>query len=381
MPFTAPGDVVRVDDAGRLLDIVEPSPQRATPVCRHFGTCGGCALQHLDEASYRAFKRVSVVQTLAMRGISDVEVNEPVIVPPHSRRRAALKAHKQNGETKLGFNARASHAIVDMHDCAVLSPDLFVLVGKLRALMHAILRDGEKCDLHLTEADNGFDLALTLKRANTPAVISQIAQRAPQMGLLRVTAGRDPLAEFETPYLRVGPSNVRLPPDPFLQATHPSEQFLQDYVLGAVGKARNVADLFCGLGTFALPLASAHKVHAFDGDPAMIAALDGAARATQGLKPLKAERRDLFRRPLAAVELNRFDAVVIDPPRAGATAQVEQIAKSNLSRLVYVSCNPASFARDARSLINAGYRLGPLTPLDQFLWSAQLELVATFEKG
>ena len=380
MPFTAPGDLVTLDEEGRIAELLEASPLRATPPCQHFGTCGGCALQHLNEETYRAFKRDQVVQTLAQRGITDVEVLEPVIVPPHSRRRAALKAIKQNGETKLGFNARASHALVDMHECPVLTPDLFALTGKLRPMLHAILREGEKCDLHLTEADNGFDLSLGLKRATAPAVVSQIAQRAPQMGIARVTAGRDPLAEFETPHLRIGPADVRLPPDPFLQATRASEQFLQDTVVGAIGKARNVADLFCGLGTFALPLAKTSKVHAFDGDAAMIAALTAAARATSGLKPLKAERRDLFRRPLAAFELNSFDAVVIDPPRAGAPAQIEQIAESKLSRLIYVSCSPATFARDARTLIDKGFRLGPVTPLDQFLWSAQLELVAIFEK-
>jgi 23S rRNA (uracil1939-C5)-methyltransferase len=379
VPYTVPGDVVRVED-GRLVEIVEPSPHRMSPVCRHFGVCGGCALQHLDDATYRSFKRDLVVQTLAQRGIADVHVNEPVVVAPKTRRRAVLKAIKQNGETKIGFNARQSHAVVDMHECHVLTPELFVTVGKLRLLMHAVLREGEQAELHLTEADNGFDLSLKMKRANTPAVTAQIAQRAAQIGLIRVTAGGEPIAEFEAPRLKIANADVRLPPEPFLQPTAESERFLQTYVRDNIGKAKSVADLFCGIGTFALPLAAHAKVQAFDSDAAMIASLAGAARAVKGLKPLTAERRDLFRRPLMALELDKFDAIVLDPPHAGAAAQAEQIAKSKVARAIYVSCNPASFARDARTLIDGGFRLAAITPVDQFLWSAQLELAARFER-
>lgn len=379
MPYTAPGDVVRVED-GKLVEVVEPSPHRVLPVCRHFGTCGGCALQHIDDETYRAFKRDQVTQALAQRGIEDVAVEAPVIVPPNTRRRASLKALKQKGEIKLGFNARHSHAIVDMHECHVLTPELFVLVGKLRPLMHAILKEGEGATLHLTEADNGFDLSLEMKRADAPATVTQIAQRAPQLGLIRVTAQADPIAEFEAPRLRIANADVRLPPEPFLQSTRESEQFLQAYVQQNIGKAKSIADLFCGIGTFALPLAAHAKVQAFDSDAAMIASLTAAARAAKGLKPLTAERRDLFRRPLMASELGAFDAVVLDPPRAGAAAQTEQIAKSKIARVIYISCNPASFARDARTLIDGGLRLAALTPVDQFLWSAQLELAAIFQR-
>jgi 23S rRNA (uracil1939-C5)-methyltransferase len=302
------------------------------------------------------------------------------VVASQTRRRAALKAVKQNGETRIGFNARQSHAVVDMHECHVLTPELFVAVGKLRVLMQTILREGEQAELHLTEADNGFDLSLKMKRANTPAVIAQIAQRAGQTGVIRVTAANEPLAEFEVPHLRIANADVRLPPEPFLQATAESERFLQTYVIERIGKAKFVADLFCGIGTFALPLAAQAKVHAFDGNADMIAALTAAARGAKGLKPLAAERRDLFRRPLAASELNAFDAVVLDPPHAGAAAQAEQLAKSKVGRVVYISCNPASFARDARTLIDGGFRLADVTPVDQFLWSAQLELAARFER-
>jgi 23S rRNA (uracil1939-C5)-methyltransferase len=379
MPYTAPGDVVRVED-GRLVEVVEPGPHRALPMCRHFGVCGGCALQHLDDETYRNFKRDLVVQTLAQRGIENAAVEPPVLVVPRTRRRAALKAIKQNGEAKIGFNARHSHAVVDMHECHVLTPELFVLTGKLRVLMHAILREGEQAELHLTEADNGFDLSLKMKRANTPAVTAQIAQRAAQTGLIRVTESSEPLAEFEAPRLKIANADVRLPPEPFLQSTAESERFLQAYVLENIGKAKSVADLFCGIGTFALPLAAQAKVQAFDSDAAMIAALTAAARGSKGLKPLTAERRDLFRRPLMATELNAFDAVVLDPPHAGAAAQAEQIAKTKIARVIYVSCNPASFARDARTLIDGGFRLAAVTPVDQFLWSAQLELAARLER-
>jgi 23S rRNA (uracil1939-C5)-methyltransferase len=379
VPYTAPGDLVRVED-GRLVEIVEPGPHRVLPVCRHFGVCGGCALQHLDDETYRAFKRDLVVQTLAQRGIEQVAVDASMAVAPQTRRRASLKALKQKGETKIGFNARQSHAVVDMHECHVLTPELFVLVGKLRVLMHAILRDGEQAELHLTEADNGFDLSLKTKRASTPAVTAQIAPRAAQTGLIRVTEGSEPLAEFEAPRLKIAGVDIRLPPESFLQSTTESERFLQSYVLENIGKAKSVADLFCGIGTFSLPLAAQAKVQAFDSDAAMIAALTAAARGAKGLKPLAAERRDLFRRPLMAAELNGFDAIVLDPPHAGAAAQTEQIAKSKTGRVVYVSCSPASFARDARTLIDGGFRLAAVTPVDQFLWSAQLELAARFER-
>ncbi|HVZ69214.1 MAG TPA: hypothetical protein VG891_07100 [Rhizomicrobium sp.] len=380
MPCTSPGDLVRVDDSGNLLEVVESGPHSALPVCRHFGTCGGCALQHIDDETYRAFKRDQVMQALAQRGIENVAVEEPVVVAPNSRRRASLKAQKQNGEIKLGFNARHSHVIVDLHECHVLTPELFVLAGKLRPLMHAILKEGEGATLHLTEADNGFDLSLEMKRASAPAVVAQIAQHAAHLGLIRVTAGSEPIAQFEAPRLRIANADVRLPPEPFLQSARESERFLQAYVAKNIGKAKSVADLFCGIGTFALPLAMQARVQAFDSDAAMIAALAAAARGARGLKPLAAERRDLFRRPLMAAELNSFDAVVLDPPRAGAAAQTEQIARSKVARAVYISCNPASFARDARTMIDGGYRLLAVTPVDQFLWSAQLELAARFER-
>lgn len=379
MPYTAPGDVVRAD-VGRLAEIIEPSPHRATPVCRHFGTCGGCALQHLDEQTYRTFKRGLVVHALAQRGIENPIINDPIVVAPKTRRRAALKAAKQNGDVKIGFNARASHAIVDMRECHVLTPGIFALTIKLRPLMHSLLREGEQAELHITEADNGFDLSLKMKRANAPAVVSQIAQRAQQMGIVRVTSGTEPLAEFEAPHLNVANADIRLPPECFLQATREAEHALQNIVLEAAGNARHIADLFCGIGTFSLPLGLRARVHAADADAAMIEALTTAARGVQGLKPFTPERRDLFRRPLVPTELNKFDTIVLDPPRAGAAAQIEQIAKSKAARVIYVSCNPASFARDARTLVDAGYRLGPVTSVDQFLWSAQLELAATFEK-
>lgn len=380
MPFTVPGDLVRVDEEGRLLDVVEPASHRVLPVCRHFGTCGGCQLQHLDDEAYRAFKRDLAIRALAQRGIEDVCVEEPVVVAPGTRRRASLKAVKSKGETRLGFNARQSHRIVDLHECHVVTPELFVLAGKLRPLMHALLKEGEEAGLHLTEADNGYDLSLDMDRAVTPAIVAEIARHMPHLGLVRVTLGGELLTELEPPRLRFGQATVRLPPHAFLQATRQSEQFLQSYVLENVGKAKIIADLFCGIGTFTLPLAAQAKVHAFDSDAAMMTALDVAVRCATGLKPVTAERRDLFRRPLMAAELNAFDAVVLDPPRAGAAAQAVQIAKSKLGRVIYISCSPPNFARDARTLIDGGFRLVSVTPVDQFLWSAQLELAARFER-
>lgn len=372
--------MVRADDNGQLLEVVKAGPHRVLPVCRHFGVCGGCALQHLDDKTYRDFKRDQVARALSQRGIANAAIEAPVSVAPKTRRRAALKARKQDGEIHLGFNARASHVVVDLHECHVLTPELFALAGKLRPLMHMILKEAQEASLHITEADNGFDLLLQMTRAVTPALTSYFAKYADRLGLIRVTAGAEPVVEFEAPRLRIANHVVHPPPDAFLQPTRESEKFLQSYACAHLQGAKSIADLFCGIGTFALALVGRSKVRAFDSGTGMIAALAAAARGAKGLKPIVAERRDLFRRPLIAGELHAFDAVVLDPPRAGAAMQVAEIAKSKVARVVYVSCNPASFARDAKVLLDGGFRLGSVTPLDQFLWSSQLEVAAVFEK-
>lgn len=303
-----------------------------------------------------------------------------VSVPPRSRRRATLKVQKAAGETLLGFHAVRSHRLVDVVECHVLTPGLFALAGQLRRLMGELLHEGEGADLYVVEADNGYDLSISWKRHVTPQLISRIADFASGLRLIRVTAGTQLLYQSGEPELRLGRASVKLSPKAFLQPTREGEAVLQARVREAAGRAKKIADLFCGCGTFALPLAERAQVHAVDSDGAMLDALTAAARGTPGIKPVIGETRDLFRHPLGARELARFDAVVLDPPRAGAMAQVQQLTQSQLARIAYVSCDAASFARDARVLLDGGFRLDWLLGVDQFLWSAHIELAAAFSR-
>ncbi|HEX4534033.1 MAG TPA: methyltransferase domain-containing protein [Rhizomicrobium sp.] len=349
-------------------------------LCIHFGTCGGCSYQDMPDDAYRALKRDLVVRALAGENLADAVVEEIVTVPPRSRRRAALKAEKRKGETHIGFNAARSHDIVDMRECFVLTPELFAFVQGARAMMNAILHDGEKAELHLTQADNGIDMLMRWPRKTNPAVVSEIAKHAAALNLVRVTANGEPLLERGAPVLKLGKAEVRIPPDAFLQPTLEGEGALQSRVADLLTKSKAIADLFCGAGTFTFPLAERARVLAVDGDKPMVEALANAARNTQGLKPVTVEKRDLFKQPMLAEELKSFDAAVLDPPRAGAQALARELAKSKVVRIAYVSCNAESFARDARILVDGGYRMGPVTPVDQFLWSAHVELIAGFTR-
>jgi 23S rRNA (uracil1939-C5)-methyltransferase len=320
------------------------------------------------------------VEAFARAGLPEPPLRDIVSVPPRSRRRATLKVEKTAGETVLGFHAARSHRLVNITDCHVLTPPLFEFAGHFRRFMGQLLHEGEGADLSLVEADNGLDLAISWKRRADSELISHIAQFASGLTLLRVTADSQLLYESASPELRLGRAAVKLPPRAFLQPTREGEAILQALVREAVGKAKNIADLFCGCGTFALPLAERAQIHAVDNDEALLGALTAAARQTSGLKPLASERRDLFRHPLMPRELSRFDAVVLDPPRAGALAQVQNLAKSRLPRIAYVSCDAASFARDARVLMDGGFRLDWLVGVDQFLWSAHIELAGAFSR-
>jgi 23S rRNA (uracil1939-C5)-methyltransferase len=348
-------------------------------LCRHFGTCGGCAYQDMPDAAYRALKRNLVVDALARHGFAEAIVEAPLEVAPATRRRAVFKVAKKNGAASIGFHAARSHAIVDMNECLVMTPALTALVPRLREAMSALLREDEDAELHVTDTDEGFDVALKWSRARK--LQGEIARMAEKLGLARVTAGSEILVELSQPSIAFGKARVALPPESFLQPTREGEAALQLRVATFLKGAKHVADLFAGCGTFALPLASQAKVHAVDSDGPALAALGVAARATQGLKPVTTEKRDLFKRPLFQVELARFDGVVLDPPRAGAAAQASQLAASRVPRVAYVSCDAGSFARDARLLVDSGYRMGAVLPVDQFLWSSHIELVAGFTKA
>jgi 23S rRNA (uracil1939-C5)-methyltransferase len=348
-------------------------------VCRHFGTCGGCTYQGMPADAYRALKRQIVVDALERDGLAGMDVAPMVETPPASRRRATFKAEKRNGETLIGFNAAASHAIVDMQECRVLTPAMFRLVAGLRDMMAEWLQEGGKAELYVLQADNGFDIAIAGVRAGEAATV-WIARWTEKLRLIRVTAGDQILVELAPPAVSIGLATVNLPPSAFLQPTRAGEERLQKLVLKIVTRRKNVADLFGGVGTFALRLAEIARVHAVDADAAALKALTDAARTAQKLKPVTTLKRDLFRQPLGGVELKSFDAVVLDPPRAGAARQVDELARSKVPLVCYVSCDPASFARDARRLVAGGYRLGPIIPVDQFVWASHIELVASFSR-
>ncbi len=347
--------------------------------CVHFGVCGGCTLQDIDDIAYRARKRASVVRALTKEKL-DAEVAEVISVPPATRRRAVFKIAKREGATQLGFHASKSHTIVDMRECLVLTPPLVRLASRLRPLLNDLLTNGQSAEAHVTEASNGIDIAFRANVQMKPALAAAFAQWAPATGTIRVSWNGALAFESDIPTVRVGTAVVKLPLFSFLQPTEAGEAVLLAQILAALKGAKSIVDLFAGLGTFALPLAAHARVHAVEREADMLAALLAAARATPGLRPVTAVRRDLFKVPLNVGELGQFDAVTLDPPRAGAERQVMQLAKSKIGRIAYASCNAQSFARDARILVERGYAMGTVTPVDQFLWSEHIELVAAFTR-
>ena len=373
----AVGDHVRFD--GDRVTIL-PGPDHVTPVCRHFPDCGGCQLQHVSDAAYGDFVVDRIVRALGHAGVAIGQVMPLALSPPRSRRRASLRAVRRAGVLALGFNAEGSHRIVDITQCEVLTPALFTLIAPLRRLLNALVREGQGAGVTLTETDAGVDVLLANVVADGLDAIQRLTGFAAAQDLARLSVegaqGVETVALARQPLLTFGGVVVAPPPAPFLQATREGEAALVAAVGDAVGDARRVADLFCGLGTFALPISKTARVVAADAAGPAVAALEAAVR--QSGQHVATSHRDLFRRPLTAVELAVFDAVVFDPPRAGAQAQTAQIAASKVPVVVAVSCNPSTFARDAAILVEGGYRLDRLWPVAQFRWSTHVELVARF---
>lgn len=386
IPLTVPGDRVRIAYAGErgtLLDILEPGPTRVPAPCPHFGPCGGCQLQHLSEAAYEAFKSDGIKAALAQRGV--VAAIAPLArVPLATRRRATLGVSRTGKSIILGFHEGQSHTLSNIETCLVLAPPLAATLGPLHAWLGEILPAHARGNVHLTLAANGIDIDLALEKGHWREDAASIARRAvlpPALGIVRLTIDGAVAAQLAPPQVTFDDIAVALPPRAFLQPTQGGEALLQQWVREGVGDARRIADLFCGLGTFALPLARGAAVLAVDAQEQSLAALSIAARRHQGLKPVTVERRDLMRSPVPAAALKGFDAVVFDPPRAGAALQAGEIARAGIPRVVAVSCSPATFARDAKMLIDHGYALDWLRPLDQFPFTAHIELVAQFSKA
>lgn len=345
-------------------------------ICRHFGTCGGCAYQTLDETAYRAHKRAALAEALARHGLS-VEIAGLTVVPEGTRRRASFKALKTDAGVRLGFHAAKSHAIVDMEECRVLTPTLVELAAGLRAMLTDILAAGEAAEIKVTETEAGTDIALRWAHKTDPALLSALGGWAGRLNIARISRRGETLVELARPFVTIGKARVALPCEAFLQPTSEGERALQNFVTAGLRKAKHVVDLFSGCGTFSLPLAERAKVHAVELADDHLAALAAAARQP-GLKPVTVEKRNLFKRPMTTGELADFDGACLDPPRAGALEQVRQLAATRLKAIVYVSCDAETFARDGAVLIGAGWKVAQLQAVDQFLWSDRIELAAVF---
>jgi 23S rRNA (uracil1939-C5)-methyltransferase len=386
VPYTLGGETVEVDrvaghpDRRRLIAVAAASPARVQPFCPHFGVCGGCAIQHWQGDLYRAWKRNTVVETLRQARLA-CEVAPLVDAHGAGRRRITLHARLGTHDVlKVGFAAAATHDIVPIDRCPILDPALSGALDAAWALAEAMVRIGKPLDIQVTATKGGLDVDVRGSGPLPPALVATLSGIAEKHRLARLTRHGELVLMRNPPVVAIGGAQVTLPPGSFLQATAAGEETLAALVAGRVGKAKHIADLFCGVGPFALRLAARLRISAFDSDEGAVTALRKAATATPGLKPVKAEVRDLFRRPLMPQELRDVDAVVFDPPRQGAHAQAMQLAASKVPVVIAVSCNAATFARDARILVDGGYHLEAVTPVDQFRHTAHVELVARFSR-
>jgi 23S rRNA (uracil1939-C5)-methyltransferase len=386
--LTLPGERVLAQVAGErgeLIEVLEASPDRVPPPCVHFGDCGGCALQHWRREPYLAWKAEQIRLALARERI-ETDILPPFAAAPGSRRRLALHARMGRGGAEIGFKARRSWRLATIEVCPVADPRLVAAFPALRRLAGPLFEQSKSAPtLHVTLTDTGIDVDITGVERRTGGLSadarSQVAEAAAASDFARVTLAGDPIYQARPSMVRIGRASVALPAGGFLQAVAEAEAVMGDFARTALTGAKTVVDLYCGVGAFALRLAEDAGVTAYDVSAAAVRALATAQGATAGLKAVVAEARDLVRRPVLAAELRRFDAAVIDPPRAGALEQHRELASSTLARVASVSCNPLTFARDARILTDAGFTLVRVLPVDQFLWSPHVELVGVFERS
>jgi 23S rRNA (uracil1939-C5)-methyltransferase len=386
VPYALGGETVEVakvlgnhPDRRRLLAVEKPSPERIAPFCQHFGVCGGCAIQHWQMEQYRAWKHALVVEALRQ---ANLDCTVAPLIDAHGRGRRRITLHARVGThevLKVGYAAASSHDIIPIDRCPILDPALEGALEAAWALAEPLIAIGKPLDIQLTATDNGLDVDIRGSGPLRPALVASLSRLAEKHRLARLTRHGELVLLRSAPTVKMGVAIVSLPPGCFLQATGAGEETLAALVAEHCGRAKFIADLFCGVGPFALRLAARARIAAYDSDAAAIAALQKAAPAP-GLKPIKAEARDLFRRPLLPQELREFDCVVFDPPRQGAQAQAEKLAASKVPIVVAVSCNAATFARDARLLVDGGYRLEAVTPVDQFRHTPHVELVARFAR-
>jgi len=386
VPYALSGETVEVaaapghPDRRRLIKVERASAERIAPFCPHFGVCGGCAIQHWDAERYRAWKREIVVATLAQAGIG-CDVAPLVDAHGVGRRRITLHARMGTHDVlRVGFAAASSHDIIPIDRCPILDPHLDSALDAAWAIAEPLISVGKPLDIQITATNSGLDVDVRGSGPLATAMIARMSRVAEQHRLARLTRHGELVLMRTPPVVSIDTAQVTLPPGSFLQATVAGEEALAALVVDHSKRAKHIADLFCGVGPFALRLAAKSRIAAFDSDAAAVAALQKAATSTPGLKPVKAEARDLFRRPLMPQELRDYDTVVFDPPRQGAQAQVTQLAASRIATVVAVSCNVATFARDARILIDGGYEIEGVTPVDQFRHTPHVELVAHFAR-
>jgi 23S rRNA (uracil1939-C5)-methyltransferase len=386
VPYTLPGEVVTVEpvaghpDRRHLVHVDKPSHERVAPICEHFGICGGCAMQHWSPAKYRLWKRGLVAEALAQ---ADLVAPVADLIDAHGagRRRAVLHARRGTHDVlEVGFTAPRAHHVVAIDACPVLAPGLNGAVQAAWAIAEVLKPAKKPLDIQVTATDSGMDVDVRGSGPLSPNVMAALAKLVETHRLARLTRHGELVAQRAQPLLTVGRAQVPLPPGAFLQATELGEATLAKLVTQHIGKAKRVADLFAGIGTFALRLAETARVTAADSEASAMKALERAVKMTSGFKPVESITRDLFRRPYVPIELKSFDAVVFDPPRQGAEAQARELAKSNVKTIVAVSCDATTFARDANILVGGGYKLLGVTPVDQFRYSSHVELVATFER-
>ncbi|MGJ4972415.1 class I SAM-dependent RNA methyltransferase [Bradyrhizobium sp. HKCCYLRH1073] len=381
VPYTLAGETVEAavvpghPDRRKLLAVEAASSERIAPFCAHFGVCGGCAIQHWMPGPYQQWKRNIVVETLRAAKV-DCEVADLIDAHGAGRRRATFHARMGTHDVlRVGFSAANSHDIVPIDRCPILDPALDGALEAAWALAEALKPTGKPLDIQATATSNGLDIDIRGSGPLPPPRVAALSRLAEQHRLARLTRHGELVLMRNAPVVTMGTAQVTLPPGSFLQATVQGEETLAQLVMERIGKAKHVADLFCGVGPFALRLATRARVTAMDNDAGAIAALQKAS-GTPGLKPIKAEARDLFRRPLMSPELRDIDAVVFDPPRQGAQAQARQLAAGKVPAIVAVSCNVTTFARDMRMLIDGGYKLETVVPVDQFRHTPHVELVA-----
>jgi len=373
-----PGELIERTDQNSVR-VLEPSTDRVSPPCRHAKSCGGCVVMHASDGFAAEWKTDIVRKALSSRGL-DTEVREIYTSPSQSRRRAKFSGRRTKKDAMVGFHAAASHALVEVPDCQLVRPEMLALMPVLKELTKIGASRKSEVQFTVIQSDHGADVWVESDKDVDDGMRVELAKIAQTHQLARLSWNDDVIVTLRKPLIQMGKAKVEPPMGAFLQATPDAEAQMVELVKSIIGDARSVADLFSGCGTFTFPAAQNAKIHAVEGEAELIAALDSAWRQTAGLKRVTTETRDLFRRPLEPDELNRFDAVILDPPRAGAEAQIQCLTKTNVKKIAMVSCNPTTFARDAESLTTNGYSLDWVKPIDQFRWSAHVELVGSFTR-